>query len=173
MQISAAMVKELRERTGSGMMECKKALQEANGDIDTAIENMRKSGLAKADKKAGRVAAEGRVAIQISDDGKSAVVIEVNCETDFVSGGDDFIDFATAVARTALKNKPATIEALSALPFDGGSESVDEKRQAMVAKIGENIQLRRFELLQSKGGCFWQLPARHPYRCSGRDGKWQ
>ncbi|MGB5396400.1 MAG: translation elongation factor Ts [Gammaproteobacteria bacterium] len=154
MQISAAMVKELRERTGSGMMECKKALQEANGDIDTAIENMRKSGLAKADKKAGRVAAEGRVAIQISDDGKSAVVIEVNCETDFVSGGDDFIDFANAVARTALKNNPASIEALAALPLEGGNESVDEKRQAMVAKIGENIQLRRFELLQSRGGAF-------------------
>ena len=154
MQISAAMVKELRERTGSGMMECKKALQEANGDIDSAIENMRKSGLAKADKKAGRVAAEGRVAIQISDDGKSAVVIEVNCETDFVSGGDEFIDFANAVARTALKNAPADIEALAALPLEGGSVSVDEKRQTMVAKIGENIQLRRFEILQSKGGAF-------------------
>ena len=154
MQISAAMVKELRERTGSGMMECKKALQEAGGDIDTAIENMRKSGLAKADKKAGRVAAEGRVAIQISDDGKSAVVVEVNCETDFVSGGDDFINFANAVAKTALDNNPATIADLAALGFEGGSESIDEKRQAMVAKIGENIQLRRFESLQSKGGSF-------------------
>ena len=85
MQITASMVKELRERTGSGMMECKKALQEAGGDIDVAIENMRKSGMAKADKKSGRVAAEGRVVIKISDDGKSAEVVEVNCETDFVS----------------------------------------------------------------------------------------
>ena len=89
MQITAAMVKELRERTGSGMMECKKALQETDGNIDTAIENMRKSGLAKADKKAGRVAAEGRVAVELSDDGKTAVILEMNCETDFVSGGDE------------------------------------------------------------------------------------
>lgn len=154
MQISAAMVKELRERTGSGMMECKKALQEAGGDIDLAIENMRKSGLAKADKKAGRVAAEGRVAIEISADGKSAVVVEVNCETDFVSGGDDFINYANAVARTALKNSPASVEALVAMPLDGGSETIEEKRQAMVAKIGENIQVRRFESLQSKNGSF-------------------
>jgi len=97
MQITASMVKELRERTGSGMMECKKALQETEGDLETAIENMRKSGLAKADKKAGRVAAEGRVVIAISDDGKSAAVVEVNCETDFVSGGDDFLSFVTAI----------------------------------------------------------------------------
>ncbi len=154
MQISAVMVKELRERTGSGMMECKKALQEANGDIDTAIENMRKSGLAKADKKADRVAAEGRVAIEISADGKSAVVVEVNCETDFVSGGDEFIAFASAVARTALTNKPESIEALVALPLDGDSASIEEKRQAMVAKIGENVQVRRFESLQTSAGSF-------------------
>ncbi len=106
MQITAAMVKELRERTGSGMMECKKALQETDGNIDVAIENMRKSGLAKADKKAGRIAAEGRIAIKISDDGKTAVIAEVNCETDFVSGGDDFLGFVNEVAAVALENKP-------------------------------------------------------------------
>jgi elongation factor Ts len=154
MQISAAMVKELRERTGSGMMECKKALQEANGDIDTAIENMRKSGMAKADKKAGRVAAEGRVSVEISADGKSAAVVEVNCETDFVSGGDDFIEFSDAVARTVLKNKPSSIEELMALPLDGGDATVEETRQAMVARIGENIQIRRFEYLETTNGNF-------------------
>jgi len=153
MQITAAMVKELRERTGSGMMECKKALQEAEGDIDTAIENMRKAGLAKADKKAMRVAAEGRIAIRISDDGKSALIVEVNCETDFVSGGDDFIGFADQVASMALANKPDTVEALLDLPYDE-SQSIEDKRKAMVSKIGENIQVRRFQLMHATSGSF-------------------
>ena len=139
MQITASMVKELRERTGSGMMECKKALQEAEGDLEVAIENMRKSGMAKADKKSGRVAAEGRVVIEISDDGKSAAVVEVNCETDFVSGGDDFLSFVTAVAKTALANQPADISALSDMTLDGSSETIEEVRKAKIAKIGENI----------------------------------
>jgi elongation factor Ts len=154
MQITASMVKELRERTGSGMMECKKALQEAEGNIDVAIENMRKSGLAKADKKSGRVAAEGRVVIEISDDGKSAAVVEVNCETDFVSGGDDFLSFVTAIAKTALANKPADIAALSEMTLDGSSETIEEARKAKVAKIGENMQLRRFEILTTEDGTF-------------------
>ena len=153
MQITAAMVKELRERTGSGMMECKKALQEAEGDIDTAIENMRKSGLAKADKKAGRVAAEGRIAIKISNDGKTAVIAEVNCETDFVSGGDEFLDFVNEVAAIALENKPESVEALVGLPFDS-SQSIEEKRKEMVSKIGENIQVRRFEIMNADNGTF-------------------
>lgn len=153
MQITAAMVKELRERTGSGMMECKKALQETDGDIDAAIENMRKAGLAKADKKAGRVAAEGRVAIKISDDGKTAVIVEVNCETDFVSGGDEFIGFADDIAATALANKPDTIEALIELPMEG-SQTIEEKRKAMISKIGENIQVRRFEIMNADQGAF-------------------
>ncbi len=152
MQITASMVKELRERTGSGMMECKKALQEADGDIDVAIENMRKSGLAKADKKSGRVAAEGRVVIEISDDAKSAAVVEVNCETDFVSGGDDFLSFVQAVAKTALANKPADIAALSELTLDGSDETIEVARKAMIARIGENIQLRRFELVSTENG---------------------
>ena len=100
MQITAAMVKELRERTGSGMMECKKALQETSGDIEKAIDDMRKSGLAKADKKAGRTAAEGLVVIEISDDNKQAAIVEVNCETDFVSGGDEFKAFANSSCKT-------------------------------------------------------------------------
>jgi elongation factor Ts len=154
MQITASMVKELRDRTGSGMMECKKALQEANGDIDIAIENMRKAGLAKADKKSGRVAAEGRVAIEISADGKSAAVVEVNCETDFVSGGDDFLSFVQAVAKTALANQPADLAALSEMVLDGASDTIEMVRKAMIAKIGENIQLRRFELLSSENGKF-------------------
>lgn len=154
MQITASMVKELRERTGSGMMECKKALQEAGGDIDVAIENMRKSGLAKADKKSGRVAAEGRVVIEISDDGKTAAVVEVNCETDFVSGGDDFLSFVTAIAKTALANKPADIAALSEMTLDGSSETIEEVRKTKVAKIGENMQLRRFEILETSAGSF-------------------
>ncbi len=154
MQITASMVKELRERTGSGMMECKKALQETEGDLETAIENMRKSGLAKADKKAGRVAAEGRVVIAISDDGKSAAVVEVNCETDFVSGGDDFLSFVTAIAKTALANQPADVVALSEMKLDGSDETIEEARKAKIAKIGENLQLRRFELLTSEDGRF-------------------
>ncbi len=154
MQITASMVKELRERTGSGMMECKKALQETDGDIDAAIENMRKSGMAKAEKKSGRIAAEGRVVIEISEDGKSAAVVEVNCETDFVSGGDDFLSFVTAIAKTALMNKPADVAALSELTLDGTSETVEEVRKAKIAKIGENMQLRRFEILETINGTF-------------------
>ncbi len=154
MQITAAMVKELRERTGSGMMECKKALQEADGNIDTAIENMRKSGLASADKKAGRVAAEGRIAVEISEDGKKAVILEVNCETDFVSGGDEFMSFATSVAKTALAKQPKSVEELVELPIADGGETIEEVRQMMVAKIGENIQVRRFELLETTNGTF-------------------
>ena len=154
MQITASMVKELRERTGSGMMECKKALQEAEGNIETAIENMRKSGLAKADKKSGRIAAEGRVAIEISDDGKRAVILEANCETDFVSGGDDFMSFVSSIAKVALANQPKTVEELVALPALEGEGSIEEVRQAKVAKIGENIQVRRFELLETSNGSF-------------------
>jgi len=154
MQITASMVKELRERTGSGMMECKKALQEAEGNIDVAIENMRKSGMAKADKKSGRIAAEGRVVIAISEDGKKAAVVEVNCETDFVSGGEDFLSFVTAIANTALNTQPADIDALSAMTLDGSSETIEEARKAKIVKIGENIQLRRFELLSTENGMF-------------------
>jgi len=154
MQITASMVKELRERTGSGMMECKKALQETDGDVEVAIENMRKSGMAKADKKSGRVAAEGRVVIEVSEDGKSAAIVEVNCETDFVSGGDDFLSFVSAIAKTALANKPADVAALSEMTLDGSSETIEEARKEKIAKIGENMQLRRFEILETSGGTF-------------------
>ena len=112
MAITASMVKELRERTGAGMMECKKALVETGGDMEAAVEHLRKTGLAKADKKASRVAAEGRVVLASSEDGKQAVMVEVNSETDFVAKDDSFDGFASAVAANALNHSPADIEAL-------------------------------------------------------------
>lgn len=150
MQITAAMVKELRERTGSGMMECKKALQEVDGNMETAIENMRKSGLAKADKKAGRTAAEGLVSIALSDDKKEAAIVEVNCETDFVSGGDEFKTFTAGIAQCVLAGSPADVDALGAMTLESG-KTIEETRQDMVAKIGENIQVRRFERKSTDG----------------------
>lgn len=152
MNISAALVKELRERTGSGMMECKKALVETHGDIEAAVELMRKSGLAKADKKAGRVAAEGIIALAISPDGHVGVVVEVNSETDFVSRGEDFTGFAANVAQRALETKPASLQELVALPYaKAGGETIEQSRQHLVAKIGENISVRRFMILGSAG----------------------
>jgi len=151
MAITAALVKELRERTGSGMMECKKALVESNGDIDAAVEAMRKAGLAKADKKSDRIAAEGLVSIEISADGKQAVMVEVNSETDFVAKADDFVEFVNTVATKALAEQPADLEALLALPANDAGDSLDSVRQALIAKIGENIQVRRFKLIESEG----------------------
>lgn len=149
MSITAAMVKELRERTGAGMMECKKALVETNGDIDTAIEHMRKAGLAQADKKAGRTAAEGLVVIKLSDDAKQAAIVEVNSETDFVSKGDDFIAFAEGIAARVLSDKPSDMDSLLALPLENGS--VEDTRKALIAKLGENMSVRRFVVMDAKG----------------------
>jgi elongation factor Ts len=146
MQITAAQVKELRERSGAGMMECKKALTENGGDIEVAIEWLRKQGLAKADKKAGRVAAEGRIALASASDGRSAALVEVNCETDFVAKDANFAAFADAVAAAVLDKGVADADGVKSLPIDGGS--VEDARQTLVAKIGENIQFRRAELLQ-------------------------
>jgi len=151
MAITAALVKELRERTGSGMMECKKALVAAEGDIELAVEEMRKSGLAKADKKADRIAAEGVIAIETNDSNTQAVMLEVNSETDFVAKADDFINFVNAVAKKALEAQPADLEALKALTLDSG-ETIENTRQALVAKIGENILVRRFTLINAEGG---------------------
>lgn len=150
MAISAALVKELRERTGAGMMECKKALTATDGDIDAAADNMRREGLAKADKKAGRVAAEGRVATALSSDKTVAILLEVNCETDFVGKNDDFIGFAEMAAQTAIDNAPADVDALAAIEIDG--ESIDAKRRALVAKLGENITIRRFRRIEAGEG---------------------
>ncbi|MBU6377850.1 MAG: elongation factor Ts [Gammaproteobacteria bacterium] len=150
MSITAEAVKQLRERTGAGMMECKKALVETQGDLDAAAELMRKQGLAKADKKAARVAAEGVIALEKSADGKSAAMVEVNCETDFVAREADFQGFSAEVAKLALASNPAGLDALNALQLASG-ESVDERRRALVAKIGENISVRRHATLGSAG----------------------
>ena len=147
MNITADAVKQLRERTGAGMMECKKALVETKGDLDAAAELMRKSGLAKADKKAARVAAEGTV--QIERSGSDAALVEVNCETDFVARSDEFQAFARDVAAAALKAAPSSLEALLALTH--GGSTLDERRRALIAKIGENIAVRRFVRVNSPG----------------------
>jgi len=150
MAITAALVKELRERTGSGMMECKKALVDANGDMDTAIEALRKAGMAKADKKAGRIAAEGLIVIELSDDAKTAALVEVNCETDFVAKKDDFREFASAIARRVLADDPEDIDALLALPLtDDDATTIEDTRKGLIARIGENISVRRFVRIES------------------------
>ena len=150
MGITAAQVKELRERTGSGMMECKKALVDAGGDMEAAIEALRKTGLAKADKKASRVAAEGLVVIEMGDDDRSAAIVEVNCETDFVAKKEDFQAFASAIAKRVLKDNPADLDALMAMPLnDGDATTVEEARKALIATIGENITVRRFIRVES------------------------
>jgi elongation factor Ts len=141
--ISASLVKELRERTGLGMMECKKALVEADGDIELAADNLRKSGAAKADKKASRTAAEG--AIVIAGDDNTALILEINSETDFVAKDDNFKAFADLVAETALAAKETDVEKIKALQTDTGT--VEEARAALVQKIGENIQVRRAQLV--------------------------
>lgn len=139
-EITAALVKELRDRTGAGMMECKKALVEANGDIELAIDNMRKSGQAKAAKKAGRVAAEGVILTKIAADAKVGVIMEVNCETDFVAKDAGFLAFANAAVDAALAENISDVEVLKA--------KFEEQRTALVAKIGENINIRRVEVVK-------------------------
>ena len=146
MAITAQQVKELRDRTAAGMMDCKKALVEADGDIELAIENMRKSGAIKAAKKAGRIAAEG--AIFAKTNGTTALIIEVNCETDFVGMDKSFLAFAEKVADIALANKVDSVEALSALAYD--DSTVEEARELLVAKIGENISVRRLQIVEGE-----------------------
>ncbi len=150
MSVTADTVRQLRERTGAGMMECKKALVETAGNLDAAAELMRKQGLAKADKKATRVAAEGVIAIERASDGRSAAMVEVNCETDFVAREQDFRGFAADVARSAVASGPADLDALVVAKLAAG-ETIDERRRALVAKIGEKISVRRFTRLESAG----------------------
>lgn len=145
MEITASLVKELRERSGAGMMECKKALTVNNGDIEIAMEYLRKSGLAKADKKADRVAAEGR--ISMASDGNKAVLVEINSETDFVAKDENFITFVNAVAEAALSSGVADAEALKSVPMNGST--VEESRAALIAKVGENVQVRRLASITS------------------------
>lgn len=149
--ISAGMVKELRERTGSGMMECKKALVETDGDMELAIENMRKSGLAKADKKSGRIAAEGIIGVKVSDDGKTVVMADVNCETDFVAKADDFVKFVSSITTALLTAQVATDDELSSMQLADG-QTVEELRRSLIAKLGENITVRRFQKYQTAAG---------------------
>jgi len=142
MAVTASMVKQLREMTGAGMMDCKKALGETDGNMDDAIELLRKKGMAGADKKAGRTAAEGVVAIAISDDKKKAAIVEVNCETDFVAKGDEFKTFADEVAQIVLASGHVDVEAVLNEKMANG-QTVDERRREMVGKIGENMAIRR------------------------------
>ena len=144
MEITAALVKELRERSGAGMMECKKALVEHNGDIEAAMEHLRKTGLAKADKKADRVAAEGR--ISTAADGARAVLVEVNCETDFVGKDENFLQYSNELADVALSSGAADAEALKNARMADGN-TVEEARAALIAKVGENVQVRRLAVL--------------------------
>ena len=151
MAITAALVKELRDRTGAGMMDCKKALVETNAELEAAIDLMRASGAAKAAKKAGRVASEGLVNVTISDDNKQAAILEVNSETDFVTKGSAFIDFVDSLGRLALKNKPESVESFLGQKLDSG-ETVDEARENIIAKIGENISVRRVQIISTETG---------------------
>jgi len=151
-EITASMVKELREATGLGMMECKKALVEAKGDFKAAEEQLRIKSGAKASKAASRVTAEGVVSAFIAPDGKTGAVAEVNCETDFVAKNDDFTAFAKNVAETVAKNDPADITALSGMKLVNGSGTVEETRKALVMKLGENVSIRRFERYATSTG---------------------
>ena len=153
MQITAAMVKELRERTGAGMMDCKRALTEADGDLEKAVGIMRLSGQAKADKKAGRITAEGVVTIKVDSSRRRAAMVEVNCETDFVAKEAAFRKFADTVCDRVLAVDPADVTELGGMPLDGGGGiSIEEERRAIVARIGENVTLRRFATIDSEGG---------------------
>ncbi len=147
MSITASMVKELRERTGAGMMECKKALVEAGGDIDAAAEALRTAGAAKADKKAGRVAADGRVVIKAN--GSKAVIAEINSETDFVAKDENFIGFADAVAAAALESGVTEAAALAEVSL--GDNTVETARTELVQKVGENISVRRADIIENSG----------------------
>lgn len=152
MAITAAMVKELRERTQAGMMDCKKALNEVNGDMEKAIEYLRENGLAKAAKKADRIAAEGLVKEAISADGKTAAIVEVNSETDFVAKNDQFVSFVNEVAQIVLNNDVADVEALKALAWPSdASKTVGDVLTEKVATIGENLTIRRFQKISTDG----------------------
>jgi len=149
MAITAAMIKELRERTGAGMMDCKKALTEANGDMDSAIEGLRIKGAAAAEKKSGRIAAEGVVVSAQNE--LASVVVEINCETDFVAKDASFQVFASSIARLVLDESPADNESLATATMENGS-TVEAARQELITKIGENISIRRFTRLDADGG---------------------
>jgi len=151
MAITAAQVKELREMTGLGMMECKQALTEANGDQDAAIDILRKKAGAKVDKKSSRIAADGAIAIAVSDDGKTGAIVEVNSETDFVAKGDEFLGFSADIAKCILDNNPSDIDALMTMASPSGNGTISETREALVSKLGENMNIRRFHRFETSG----------------------
>ncbi len=153
MSISAQQVKELRERTGLGMMECKVALTETNGDMEAAADLLRKRAGTKVEKKAGRIATEGAIGIHLNPDRKTAAMVEVNCETDFVAKGGEFEVFAVATAMRVARSQPADVDALYKLPYqDGASTTIAQSREGLVMKLGENINVRRFERLTTDKG---------------------
>ncbi len=149
MSIAAILVKQLRERTGAGMMDCKRALTEADGDLDRAAELLRKSGRAKADKKAARIAQQGVVMLRQDEAGGRCAILEINCETDFVAKDENFVGFAELLAATVLSRTPGDVEELLGTEIDG--ESVETRRQNLVTKLGENIAVRRFSVVASDG----------------------
>ena len=149
MSIAAILVKQLRERTGAGMMDCKRALTEADGDLDQAAELLRKSGQAKADKKAARIAQQGVVMLRQDEAGGRCAILEINCETDFVAKDENFVGFAELLAATVLSRTPGDVEELLGTEIDG--ESVETRRQNLVTKLGENIAVRRFSVVASDG----------------------
>jgi len=151
MSISAKQVKELRDATGVGMMDCKEALQEADGDFDEAVSILRKKGQEVASDRAAKEADEGLVVTAVSDDGHAGTIVEINCETDFVARNDDFQSFADTVAERTLEERPEDLEALKALSYEDGA-TVEEELVALTGRIGEKLALRRFDLLERKGG---------------------
>ena len=152
MDITSEVIKKLRDKTGAGMMDCKRALEASNGDMEAAIDFLRKKGAATGAKRAERAAKEGAIATRISADGTVGVAVEVNCETDFVGRSDDFTGFATNVVETVLRDRPANVEALATLKTPAG-KTVAELLNDLLAKVGEKIEVRRFQIITSADGC--------------------
>jgi elongation factor Ts len=151
MEITSEVIKKLREKTGAGMMDCKRALEASNGDMDAAIEYLRKKGAAVAQKRADRTAKEGMIVTRVSADGKLGVVVEVNCETDFVGRSDDFTTFAGLVAEVVAKHRPATVEALHGHATSAGKKVIEHLND-LLAKVGEKVDVRRYEILDASDG---------------------
>ena len=170
MAITAGMVKELREMTGAGMMDCKKALTATEGNMDAAVDWLREKGLASAQKKAGRIAAEGIVDICVVDDGHKAVVVEVNAETDFVAKNEKFRSYVADVAAQAVKTEAADIDAFLAEKWEKDTSlTVKEALASQIAIIGENMNIRRFRQVEEKNGfCRFLYPCRRQDWCSCR-----
>lgn len=151
MAVTSEMVKQLRNKTGAGMMDCKKALEESNGNIELAIEVLRKKGAATAAKRADKAANEGIIVAKVSDDAKRGILLEINCETDFVARGNDFVEFANSVAQIVFEKSPLSVDTLLALPHSSG-KTVADAVNALVGKIGERTGIKRYEIINSPDG---------------------